>query len=96
MYVKTYQPSDVFAFWREIQSGTPIAYDFKYVVNEKRGMLQFIIYIHRTEFYKVRGNRVEEFYENFICNKGSRFDSFFVLLNSEKQIESATIERVVS
>ncbi|MCC2425448.1 hypothetical protein [Bacillus wiedmannii] len=96
MYVKTYQPEKVFRFWRKIQEGTPIAYDFKYVVNEKRGMLQFIIYIHRTEFYKVRGNRVEEFYENFICNKGSRFDSFFVLLNSEKQIESSLHEHEIT
>ncbi|EEK75908.1 hypothetical protein AT258_18780 [Bacillus wiedmannii] len=88
MYVKTYQPCDVFAFWRKIQSGTPIEYDFKYITIEKRGMLQFMIYIHRTKFYRPRGNKVEEFYEHFIHNKGSRFDSFFVLLNNEKQIES--------
>lgn len=88
MYVKTYQPHDVFRFWREIQSGTPVAYDFKYITIEKRGMLQFMIYIHRTKFYRMRGNKVEEFYEYFIHNKGSRFDSFFVLLNDQKQIES--------
>lgn len=88
MYVETYQPHDVFRFWREIQSGTPVEYDFKYVVLEKRGMLQFMIYIHRTKFYKPRGNKVEEFYEHFIRKKRSKFDSFFVLLNNEKQIES--------
>ncbi|HFJ9387890.1 TPA: hypothetical protein ACGW7H_005809 [Bacillus nitratireducens] len=96
MYVKTYQQHDVFRFWREIQEGTPSAYDFKYITIEKRGMLQFMIYIHRTKFYRPRGNKVEEFYEHFIHNKRSKFDSFFVLLDEEKQIRSKICEREVT
>lgn len=96
MYVKTYQPEEVFRFWREIQSEFPNEYDFKYVANEKRGMLQFMIYIHRSKFHKIRGNKVEEFCESFIQRKGSKFDSFFVLLNSEKQIESSLHEHEIT
>ncbi|HFU6611359.1 hypothetical protein [Bacillus cereus group sp. BY5-1LC] len=95
MYVKTYQPHDVFRFWREIQSGTPVEYDFKYITTEKCGMLQFIIYIHRTEFYRVRGDKVGEFYEHFIHNKRSKFDSFFVLLNDDGCIESSLHEHEI-
>ncbi|BCC56655.1 hypothetical protein [Bacillus cereus] len=95
MYVKTYQPEDIFAFWRKIQSGTPVEYDFKYVSLEKRGMLQFIIYVHRTKFYKTRGNNVEQFYESFIQKKKNRFDSFFVLLNEQGKIQSKLYEHEV-
>ncbi|HFJ9368782.1 hypothetical protein [Bacillus cereus group sp. BY6-1LC] len=88
MYVKTYQPIDVFRFWRTIQGGIPVDYDFKYITVAKRGMIQFMIYIHRTKFHKIRGNKVEEFCEHFIQNKRSKFDSFFILLNSDGFIES--------
>ncbi|MCC2414299.1 MULTISPECIES: hypothetical protein [Bacillus cereus group] len=96
MYVKTYQPSDVFCFWRKIQGGIPVDYDFKYITVAKRGMLQFMIYIHRTKFHRIRGNKVEEFCEHFIQRKGSKFDSFFVLLDEEKQIESSLHEHEIT
>ncbi len=96
MYVKTYQFDDVFRFWRTTQGGIPIDYDFKYITIEKRGMIQFMIYIHRTKFYKIRGNKVEEFCEHFIQNKGSKFDSFFVLLDEEKRIQSRLYEHEIT
>lgn len=89
MYVKTYQPHDVFRFWREIQRGCPSFYDFKYVTNMKRGMLQFMIYVHRGKQYTKEN--VDDTYEHFI-EKREKITSFHVILNDRGEIESQLYE----